>query len=74
MEKGLTVNDLYGFCAEQIARGNGNKHIQITCDDECNGYHTLFYQFNADREEIEACLYADMFHDKVNADEIILLG
>ena len=50
---GLTVNQLFALCAEQIKKGNGNKHIIISNDDEGNGYHTLFYSFTDDKEANE---------------------
>lgn len=74
MSHGMTVIELRNYCNVQIAEGNGDKHIQITNDDEGNGYHSLSYQFTNDRTEIDSCIKHDMFHDEVNADEIILLG
>lgn len=74
MNKGLTVSQLYDFCEKQIRKGNGAKHIQITTDDEGNGYHTLFYAFLDDVDEIQACKNIGMFHDDINANEVVLLG
>lgn len=74
MNKGLTVEELFECCKKQIEKGNGDKHIQITTDDEGNGYHTLFYQFNDDKEEIVQCIAGGLMHDAVNPDEIVLLG
>lgn len=74
MNKGLTVSQLYDFCEKQIRKGNGAKHIQITTDDEGNGYHTLFYQFNDNKEEIKQVIEYGMLQDDLNADEIVLLG
>jgi len=53
---GVTVNDLYKACAEEIKNGNGDKHIVISSDDEGNTFHTLFYLFATDRETVEYCL------------------
>ena len=53
---GLTVNQLLEFCKKQIEKGNGNKHIIISNDDEGNGYHTLFYEFTDDAETLEYIL------------------
>lgn len=58
---GLTVNQLYSFCKKQIDKGNGNKHIIISDDDEGNGYHTLFYQFTDNTEELQYIL--ELEHD-----------
>ena len=41
----LTVADLKKMCDYQIKKGNGNKKILISNDDEGNGFHELFYAF-----------------------------
>lgn len=41
----LTINDLMKECIKQINKGNGNKVIMISNDDEGNGYHYLWYTF-----------------------------
>lgn len=46
MEKGLTVKQLFQACLEEMARGNGDKHILISGDDEGNTYHELFFLFS----------------------------
>lgn len=43
--KVITINDLLNECKKQIAKGNGNKKILISNDDEGNGFHQLFYGF-----------------------------
>ena len=43
--KALTINDLYKECQKEIKKGNGNKTIMISQDDEGNGYHYLWYSF-----------------------------
>lgn len=48
--KALTVNDLYKECIKQIKKGNGNKTIMISQDDEGNGYHYLWYSFITTQE------------------------
>lgn len=53
---GLTVKELAALCMEQIKKGNGDKHIIISDDDEGNGYHTLFYSFTDDAEELQCIL------------------
>lgn len=45
MNLGYTVKDLRKFCDMQIKKGNGDKYVLISNDDEGNGYHTLFYGF-----------------------------
>ncbi len=66
--KGITVEALCYYCMDEIAKGNGQKHIQISMDDEGNGFHTLFYGFSSDD------LGSYDYHDKVDKKKIILLG
>ena len=62
---GITVNELKKLVDEQIAKGNGEKHIIISDDDEGNGFHTLFYGF-AD-EHLEDYLAVE--HDGTHTEE-----
>lgn len=43
--KALTIKDLYKECSKEIKKGNGDKVIMISQDDEGNGYHYLWYAF-----------------------------
>ena len=43
--KALTIKDLYKECEKEIKKGNANKTIMISQDDEGNGYHYLWYAF-----------------------------
>jgi hypothetical protein len=43
--KPLTVKELKRQCEIEILKGNGDKVIMITDDDECNGYHYLWSPF-----------------------------
>lgn len=47
-KKGLTIEELFKACKEQIDNGNGKKHILLSGDDEGNSYHELFYLFSGD--------------------------
>ena len=51
--KPLTVKDLMHECVRQVDKGNGNKVIMISSDDEGNSYHYLWYNFTTieDMEE-----------------------
>jgi hypothetical protein len=71
---GITVKQLEEFCKKQIKKGNGDKHILISSDDEGNGFHTLFYQFSdADTEGFEDLL--EMEHDGTHTkDNCVILG
>lgn len=66
--KGITVNALCVECMKLIAQGKGKRHIQISMDDEGNGFHTLFYGFTDDHKNDYD------YHDKVDTKKIILLG
>ena len=43
--KPLTIKQLKEECEKQIKKGNGDKVIMISQDDEGNGYHYLWYAF-----------------------------
>ena len=47
IRQGMTINELYKACREQIKQGNGDLHIMISSDDEGNSYHELFYGFTS---------------------------
>lgn len=72
MDKGITIKELAIMCAKQIEKGNGDKHILISDDDEGNGYHTLFYGLDDSKENIEYAL--EIEHDKHSVDEVVILG
>lgn len=71
---GITVKQLLKFCDEQVKKGNGDKEILISNDDEGNGYHTLFYGFTDDKKEIESIAEFCCFHDDNDLDNIVILG
>lgn len=72
MEKGITIRELLKMCQIQVAKGNGNKHILISGDDEGNSFHTLFYGFTDDTTELNYIL--EIEHDNHTIDEIVALG
>lgn len=45
-KKGLTVRQLMAACRNEIAKGNGDRHILISSDDEGNSFHELWYLFS----------------------------
>lgn len=69
---GITVKKLFEACKEQIEKGNGDKTILITSDDEGNTYHTLFQLFTDNIEDIE--FVSELFQDNNNPDDVVLLG
>lgn len=44
----ITVKRLKKLCEEQIAKGNGDKIILLSNDEEGNGYHEMYYEFTED--------------------------
>lgn len=45
MAKTWTIKELKKACENEISKGNGDKIIMISKDDEGNGWHYLFYGF-----------------------------
>ena len=43
--KPLTIKELLKECERQIKKGNADKVIMISSDDEGNSYHYLWYAF-----------------------------
>lgn len=71
MSKQITVKQLYTLCAEQVAKGNGNKMIVVGDDNEGNGYHGMFFGFTEDTTEFTNDIYDSI---STNPKEIIILG
>ncbi len=68
----LTINDLYKECKKEIEKGNGNKTIMISQDDEGNGYHYLWYSFTDLTDEfIDLC---DIHENIAKIEDTIILG
>lgn len=77
--KVLTIKDLFNECKKQIAKGNGDKVIMISNDDEGNGYHYLWYSFANASELLKddiACLDLSYMVDEKIAkiEDTIILG
>lgn len=53
----IKVKDLLKFCEEEVKKGNGNKNIVISDDNEGNGYHGLFWGFTEVDEYFEEYIY-----------------
>lgn len=71
--KQLTINELLKFCRQQVKKGNGNKKIVVSKDNEGNDYHGLFYAFTEiNEDEKEYYPIYDSETDDIN--EIIVLG
>lgn len=68
----ITVKELLEACKEQVAKGNGDKGILLSRDDEGNGYHSCFYLFSEDVFE-----FTDPEEMQMSAEELaecIILG
>lgn len=69
----ITVKQLLQACKEEVAKGNGDKYILISGDDEGNSFHELFYLFSHLKgEDISYDLPFGVSEDDVNAKYIIL--
>lgn len=69
---GVSVKELLSACRKQVDKGNGDKVILITSDDEGNAYHTLFCLFTDDIEDIQGV--SGLFQDSNNPEKVVLLG
>lgn len=77
--KPLTIKELAVECAKQIGKGNGDKVIMISDDDEGNGYHYLWYSFTTVKDyENEVKEYGGTFYwasdDVTSKDNTVILG
>lgn len=73
MKKGevITINELLEACKEQVDKGNGDKFVAISNDDEGNGFHMLFYLFTDDTEFVNSALE---YESQFTADNCVVLG
>lgn len=51
--KAITIKELAELCNSEIGKGNGNKQILISSDDEGNSYHFLWSGFAESKQEFE---------------------
>lgn len=72
MSKGITVRDLLHSCQEQISKGNGDKIVLLSDDDELNGVHTAYYILTDDKDLIRDVIERSI--DRHGIDEVVLLG
>lgn len=49
----ITVNQLLEECEKQKSKGNGNKKVYISADDEGNSYHALLFGFTDDSKSLK---------------------
>ena len=81
--KPLTIKQLKEECEKQIKKGNGDKVIMISQDDEGNGYHYLWYAFTTMKEieepvkignEIYQCPFEFADERVAKKEDTIILG
>ena len=67
----LTVKQLLKYCQIEIEKGNGDKHIVVSDDNEGNGYHGLFYAFTPCTEEYQDEIYDSRYS---SGKDTVILG
>lgn len=70
MNKQMTISRLFELCKKEIAKGNGDKNIVISDDNEGNGYHGMFFGFTPVDENFMEDIYDS--HTNSPSDTIIL--
>lgn len=70
MNDQLTIKKLYELCVVEIQRGNANKKIAISDDNEGNGFHGLFYGFT-EADDFEGQIYDSA---ETNVKNLMILG
>ena len=67
----MTIKKLYNLCKEEIKKGNGDKVIMVSDDDEGNGFHYIYYPFSTVKEANAEIFIVDDIATKENT---IILG
>lgn len=57
MNKQMTISRLFELCKKEIAKGNGDKNIVISDDNEGNGFHGMFFGFTKIDEFTQDLIY-----------------
>lgn len=72
----LTVKTLLELCKKEIKKGNGDKLIVISDDNEGNGFHGLFYAFTQVQGKENKDYFKTLLNDtcETNLDNLLLLG
>lgn len=68
----ITVAQLFNECMIQMNKGNSDKKILISQDDEGNGYHRLLYCFTDDLQPFFE--FGDLPIEKDELKDFIILG
>lgn len=64
----MTVKELYLLCKKEVEKGNGNKKIILSQDDEGNGGYEMFYGFG----DVSCLLYPPISESEMK--DYVLLG
>ena len=70
----ITIEELKALCEEECRKGNGNKQILISQDDEGNGYHGLFFGFTPVKKIFKGKYQPSCHLDNVKDKTHIILG
>lgn len=73
----LTIKELMWLCHGEVERGNGERKIYISRDDEGNGFHPLYYGFTSESNEILQYINGFFMIDSLDdntENDIALLG
>lgn len=69
----ITVEQLAALCLQEIKKGNGNRKIVISDDNEGNGFHGLFFGFTQiKKSEVDAFYIYDSQEEDYK--KVIVLG
>ena len=73
----MNVKELKELCEKEITKGNGDKKILISGDDEGNTFHSLYFAFteidNTNKDDYVGSI-DDHDIDESNIKEYIILG
>ena len=72
-----TINDLAKLVDAEIKKGNGEKMIMLSDDDEGNGYHGLYYAFTPTEKVFDDSPYSPSLPYGVKKEELkdyVILG
>lgn len=73
--KPLTIKDLKKECDIQIKKGNGDKVIMISDDDEGNGYHYCWYSFTPAKDILDNDYMCNpISEDIATMEDTVILG
>lgn len=70
----LDINKLAQDLLEEIIKGNGDKKIFISSDDEGNSFHRLFYTIDTAPEFLDEIKADSPCMEDFNNEQIALLG